>query len=308
MKKAIVTGATGFIGSHICKKLLKDGYVVYGIGRNDKKLSELDKMVNLHPIKLDFVNYDKMPQIIKERGFDFFIHTALYGVNGVDKRDYDIQLMNTKLSCDSVKLARELNCRRFILVGSVDEFESCFAPDDPFIEPSNARVYGLAKFAAENIGKTIALDLGMEYVSALLSLTYGEGNKTNILPNAMIRNTESGKAMDLISGDTYFDIIYIDDAVSGILSVAEKGKNMESYFVGHESLNTFKEIVLDIYTALDSNIRLNFGTYPDAKSVVRFDRINRSKIRRDTGFECRADVKNSILKTREWILKMPEEE
>lgn len=301
-KRVIVTGATGFIGSHLCHALLKQGAEVYGVGRKEDNWNQFYEYEKFHMIALDFEHYYEMKDIIADRDFDYFIHTALSGVNGKDKKDYRIQLNNTVVACDAVKIAKELQCKRFVMLGSVDEFESCFSPDSEFAMPNHARVYGLAKFAAENIGKTVALDLEMEYVSALLSLTYGEGNKTNILPNMIIRNASKGLPMNLITGDNYFDMIYIDDAVEGILTVADKGRNMESYFIGHSELKTFRAYVEEICAALQTDIELKFGTYQDSSSVVRFEDIRRDKLFDDTGFVCRTSIDEGILATQKWLL------
>lgn len=302
MKRAVVTGATGFIGSHICKALLNQEYEVYGVGRTEKKFEQFNKIPNFHPIILDFDRYNTLDEIISDKGFDLFFHTALFGVNGTNKKDYKIQFKNTIISCDVVKLAKKLMCKRFVFIGSVDEFESCFAPDSEFRLPNHARIYGLAKFAAENIGKTIAAEIGIEYVSALLSLTYGEGNNNNILPNMIIKNSLTNSPVDLISGDNYFDMIYIDDAVRGILAIAKLGRNMESYFVGHNDLKTFRNYVEDICAVLGTEMELRFGSYPDSDSVIRFENIRRTKITDDTGFVCSMSLKDGILKTKEWLM------
>lgn len=301
-----MTGATGFIGSHICKTLLDQGFEVYGVGRNRTKFADLKAYANFTPIVLDFVQYNSMPELIDNKGFDYFIHTALYGVNGSDKKDYKIQLKNAEIACDAVKIAKELQCKRFVMIGSVDEFESCFYPDSDFVSPNHARIYGIAKFAAEGIGKAVALDAGIDYVSAILCLTYGEGNKTNILPNMIIRNAARGLPMNLITGDNYFDMIYIKDAVEGILAVAERGKNHESYFIGHHELRTFRQCVEEMRAALETDIELNFGTYADSKSVVKYDDIRRDKLYRDAGFYCKTSTKDGIQATRKWLLKEEE--
>lgn len=302
MKKAIVTGATGFIGEHLCKSLLDRGFEVYGLGRDVRKVQSLLKKEHFHFIKVDFEEYKTMEKIVTERGFDFFIHTALSGVSGIDKKNYDIQLNNAIIACEALKSASILECTRFVMIGSVDEFEAFFSPDDEYRLPNHARIYGLAKFAAENIGKAMASELGIEYVSALLTLTYGEGNNNNVLPNLLIRNSETNTSMKLIEGENYFDMIYIDDAIEGILAVAERGRNMESYFVGHEELKTFKMYVEEICSILESSIELNFGTYKDSPSKVDFEKIRRNKITEDTGFECKVSLEDGILKTRKWLL------
>lgn len=299
--KAVVTGVTGFIGKNLADKLLKSGMYVYGVGRNFDKCKKLLQYKKFKMIQLDFCDYKQLDHIIKDNDIDLFFHMAHMGVNGAGKLDYKIQLENSLVACEAVDAAKRLNCKRFVFSGSIDEYEINYAPDDSFKEPSHSRIYALCKYASENIGKVIAYKSKMEYVTALLSLTYGEGNKTNILPNVIIQNSILGKPMNLIKGDNYFDLIYISDAVDAIIAIGKYGKNMESYYVGHHDLRTFKQTVLDICKILKSNIELNFGSYPDANNPINYDLIDREKLWRDTGFLCNSSEKTAILNTASWI-------
>lgn len=301
MFKAVVTGATGFIGSALCKELLQEGVTVLGIGRNQDILNKLEENKRFKGISLDFSQYDLIDRRIKDRDFDCFFHLANYGVNGADKGNYRVQLTNTMIACDMVGIANILGCKRFVFVGSVDEFESCYRPDASYIQPTHSRIYGTAKYSAECIGKVVSENLGMEYVTALLSLTYGEGNRTNILPNVMIKNSMSGKPINLIAGNNTFDLIYIKEAVQALLAIAQNGKNMESYFVGHEDLRTFKKIVEEINRYLDNPVELNFGKYKDRGIPIEYGDIDRTKLFRDAGYRCDVSIKEGIEKTKAWI-------
>ncbi len=281
---------------------MAQGIEVYGVGRKIEVLDELAKNPLFHSIKAEFEDYSILDQRTDERGFDVFFHLAYLGVNGVNKSDYRIQLMNTMTSCDAIISAKRLGCKRFVFTGSVDEYEANIKLDAPFIPPSHSRIYGIAKFASENIGKTIALENGIEFVSTLLSLTYGEGNKTRILPNTIIRNAELGQPIKLISGNNLFDMNYIDETVGGIIAAAEKGQNLESYFVGHHDLSTFRETVIRICEIIGSKSELLFGEYPDPDYNIDYSSINKEKLYIHTGYKCKADFSESLLRTKEWLL------
>lgn len=302
MKKVVVTGATGFIGGQLCRALLEKGIQVYGVGRNKERLEKLGQNPNFHAVYLEFEDYVQMCNVIMEKNFDIFFHMAYYGVNGESKSDYYVQLKNIEISCKVVEIASELGCKRILFAGSVDEYEAYFNPDAPFILPSHSRIYGLSKFTAENIGKVIALNLGIEYVGVILSLTYGEGNKTNILPNTVIRKSYIGEPISLITGGNFFDMIYIEEAVQGILAAAFYGKNLESYFVGHQELQTFRKIVERMCEVIGSNSELRFGEYKDPDYIMDYRIINRSKLFKDTGYQCKANFAESLLKTKEWLM------
>jgi nucleoside-diphosphate-sugar epimerase len=303
LQKVIITGATGFLGKALTIKLLERGVIVYGIGRSEEKFKSLDKYDNFRKVSLNFDNYDEIERVIKDTNFDAFFHCAYRGVNGEEKKSYEIQLDNIKLACTTVLQAKKLKCKRYVFIGSVDEYEVAKQPDIHFNEPSHSCIYGASKFVSEVIGKALAYESNLEYVSALLTLTYGENNNTNILPNMLIRSSLTNAPVDLITGNDYFDMIYIDEAVNGILSVAEKGVAYESYFVGHEKLRTFKEVVYNLCEIINSKSELNFGRYPDPSFSVDYKHIDREKLRRDTGYSCDYSFKSSIIKTKEWIIE-----
>ena len=303
MYKVVVTGATGFIGQALCNRLLSKGITVYGVGRNLSVLNELENNKRFKGLVLDFDDYDQLSKMIKDRDFDCFFHLANYGVNGADKENFEIQLKNTLIACQMVETAYTLGCRRFVFAGSVDEFEISSKPDEKYKEPTHSLIYGVAKYSSEQIGKALAKKNGIEYVTVLLALTYGEGNNTNILPNVLIKRSISGQQIDLIEGNNTFDMIYISEAVDGIIAVSEYGKPMESYYVGHEQVRTFKDVVNAINETLNNKCILKFGTYKDHGVSVDYSSIDRTKLRKDTGYTCSMSIQEGIQRTYNWISK-----
>lgn len=300
-KKVIITGVTGFIGQALALKFLNDGAEVFGIGRNPEKFAKLDQFKEFHKYVLDFEQYDDISKLIKEEEIDFFFHTAYRGVNGPKKSDCLVQLQNLEVACKTVFQAIELGVKRYLYIGSVDEYEITKFPDKEFNEPTHSRIYAAIKYSSEVIGKVLAYENKLEYVCALLSLTYGEGNNTNILPNMIIRNAHNSEPINLISGNDYFDMISINEAINGIIAVATEGKCYESYFIGHEKLRTFKEIVISMCETIGYTGELNFGKYPDPSFAIEYDKIDRKKLYKDTGYRCEENFSESILETKKWL-------
>ncbi len=303
LKTAVVTGATGFIGKALTKELLNMGFEVYGIGRSNNKFTDLISYAKFHKIVLDFEHYDDIYEILKDKKIDIFFHASYRGVNGAEKSDYTIQLQNLNAACITVLQAAKLQCKKYIYIGSVDEYEVAKLPDIEFSIPTHSRIYAAIKYSSEVIGKTLAYENHLEYSAALLVLTYGEGNATNILPNMMIKNSLLKQNINLITGNDYFDMIYINDAIRGIINVALHGKAYESYFIGHETLHTFREIVEKMSEILDSNIALNFGAYPDPSYTFDYCSVDRSKLFRDTGYKCEYNLEQAIVNTKRWLLE-----
>lgn len=299
-KVAVVTGATGFIGKSLCLSLLNDNFEVFGIGKNQSKFGILNKYPFFHGIILDFNQYNNISNVVGKK-VDYFYHAAYKGVNGKDKDNWNIQLNNLNISCITICEASKLKCSKYIYIGSVDEFEINGKPDDSFRIPSHATIYATMKRSSEIVGKVIAYKNGINYVSGLLPLTYGEGNNTDMLVNTIIRKSINNEKIDLIQGNNYYDLIYIDEAINGLRAIAEKGKKYESYYIGHQKLKTFKEIVVIISNIINNKAPLNFGAYEDSNNVVDYSIIDKNKLKKDTNYVCNFDFKKSILKTKEWI-------
>ncbi len=300
-KRVFITGVGGFIGSHLARHLLDCGYEVYGVYRNSNiSLNESNK--RLHIFRGDLREKSITDIIGTDESFDFFFHLAYEGVSGEKKKDYKVQLSNAMLLCDMVVAAAQLKCRRFINIGSIDEFEAYIKPDGNYIPASKSLIYGAAKNAGNVIARTLAYESNIEYVSAFLSLTYGIGNNSDIIPNVLIKNCMAGKKTCLISGKQLFDMIYIDEAIEAIATIAEKGTNMEGYYVGHEILSSFREVMSRAAVAIGyDNSNLLFGEYNDNPRAIDWEIIDRGKLFRDTGYQCSLSIDEGMKKTFLWM-------
>ena len=122
MKKVVVTGATGFIGGALTKKLLQKGIKVYAIDINQERLDELKKYGDVVTINARFEDYKDLHTKIFD-DIDVVYHFAWNGVFGDSFKDYELQLLNTKYSCDALLLAKKLGARKFVFAGTNNEFE-----------------------------------------------------------------------------------------------------------------------------------------------------------------------------------------
>ena len=147
MSKYIVTGASGFIGNALTKKLLANGDEVWAIVRSKDKINNLDSE-KLHIIEADFTQYSQLSDMIAGKDFDCFFHLAWQGTWGAAFQDYTLQLNNAKYACDALLQAAKINCQRFILIGTIVQLEAKkYLLSDEGI-PRFSCIYGTAKNAA----------------------------------------------------------------------------------------------------------------------------------------------------------------
>lgn len=296
MRKVIVTGAGGFIGGALARKLLDQGLIVYGIDVDLSMTAFLDQYENFIPVAASFSEYKMLDQIIEERNFDVCYHFAWQGVFGDSFKDYSLQLDNAKYACEALMAAQKLNCGKFVMAGTYNEFEiKNFLNSDNF-EPRYTCIYSTSKLAAELICKTLAYNNGINYSAGLICMAYGERNRSRMLANVVINQLINNVSPKLIEGNNLYDMIYIDDIADAFIAIGEKGKNLKSYYVGHRKLKKFRELITEMRDILNPNVELNFGQFKDTANM-NYSLIDLDALYNDTGFECKADFRESILKT-----------
>ncbi len=299
MERAIVTGATGFIGTHLVKALLERGVDVWAIVPDPENLAwaACEKM---HIIKADFSQFDRLSELMEERGFDVCFHLAWAGTWGKPFADYALQLNNAKAACDMIVQAEKLGCRRFILISTIVQLEAMkyMLSDDG--KPRISCIYGTAKNTAAMLCRIQAAQLGIEWNLAVLSSVYGVGDRSKMIENVLIESFLSGARPKLVTGENYYDCTYVEDIVSGLLAIGERGKADKTYYVGHRELKTFKEIVCEIRDVLAPEMELTFGEYPDT-TPIDYSLIDTDALYKDTGFEPVVPLREGITQTAQWL-------
>lgn len=302
MKKVIITGATGFIGSALTKYLLGFGIKVFGVDIDYNKLCQLEQYGDFVPVAADFSQYHTLHKMILDNDIDVFYHFAWSGIFGEAFKDYELQLNNAKYSADTIMQAIKIGCKKFVFAGTYNEYESIDLLNSKNIQPRYTCIYSGSKAASEIICKTLAYNNNIEYNAGLISMTYGEGNYSDVLPNIIIKQLLKNESPRLIKGDNYYDLIYIEDIVRAFKAIGESGKNMKSYYIGHRKLKTFKELLTEVGEIVNKDVEMKFGEYIDT-NTKDWSLIDLDALYNDTGFECKADFKESILKTTDWLRK-----
>ena len=295
MGKYIVTGASGFIGNALTKKLLANGDEVWAIVRSKDKMHNLDS-ANLHIVEADFTQYSQLSDMIAEKDFDCFFHFAWQGY-GKSTNDFYTQIPNIIYACESAVAADKLRCKKFVFADSSHEF---LKRKDNQGQTSFCSIYGAAKYAARRMCIAILQNSDTQFMGVLFTNIFGVGDFSNRSTNTMLKKLLAGEDLDLTPQDVLYDWTYIDDCIDGVLSAVKSGKNNTVYYVGHKDLQTFGDIMSSVRDIVEPLAELRFGKYPD-NSFVDYSLIDLESLRQDTGFECKADFRESIMKTVEWL-------
>lgn len=208
--KVVVSGATGFLGSHLCRHLKALGHEVVGLGRDATRGADLtaDGIV-FHAIDL---SRDARPPVAQA---DAFVHAAALSSNWGRRRDFEAA--NVTGTRHALDMAGRMNVRRFVFISSPTvafRFRDQLGQkeSDPLPPPVNA--YAASKCAAEILVRAYP-----ETVILRPRGLYGRGD-TALLPR-LIRAARNG-ALPLINhGEAVTDLTHVDDAVAAVTAALD---------------------------------------------------------------------------------------
>ncbi|MCL2819362.1 MAG: NAD(P)-dependent oxidoreductase [Oscillospiraceae bacterium] len=278
MKRVVITGADGFIGNALSNKLK-------------------DNNVDVIEVTLE----KSLPKNLNN--IDVFFHFAREGGYSKDSfKNTKLQIQNLTNDCDAVYSALEVGAKRFIYPQTYNYLEIKEFISGNISNPRYTNIYSASKTAAEVIGKTIAYNSNLDYISGACSMMYGPGNyHADSFSSVLIRNLIHGDEVKCVAGENLYDMVFINDIVDAFIAIANHGKNLKTYYIGHRKLKTFKEIVLEIRDIINPECKITFGAYPEAPQIIDWSDVGLDDLYNDTGFECSSDLRESILYTVNWV-------
>ena len=306
MKRVILTGGTGVVGNAVVRELLEHEVEVFTVvrpGYHERgRISRLTGM-NVHIVECDIREIYKLPDSLPVRGFDAWYQFAWDGLFFEELTDYTKQVMNIKYLLDAVSIAAEVGCSKFIGAGSVSQYELQATKGQPTIGDKH-KVYKTAKLCCEYMGRSVAGDLGIQFIWPIITNIYGAGESSPRLINSMIRNLLAGRHQSLSEGNQLYDFIYITDAAKAFHLIGEYGRQDRIYTVAQGQVRPLKDFMNVIRDIVAPKTKLGFGEKDFNGVYLPAEAYDISSLVEDTGFSASISFEEGIRKTTEWIKKM----
>lgn len=216
--KILVTGAAGFVGSHLIRHLYTQGYQVIGAVRSQQNVS-YDAFAELEYKAVGDIqdSLDWMPCL---KGVDAVVHLAnrAHALRESDSNSLALyRLINTEGTLHLARQAAAIGVKRFIFISSVKVNGESTLPGQSFSQVDQnipTDPYGLSKYEAEQKLKELSLNTGMEVVIIRPPLIYGPGVKANFLK--MIQWVEKDIPLPLGSINNKRSLLGIDNLLDFI--------------------------------------------------------------------------------------------
>ncbi len=302
MKRAVITGATGAIGTALIQRLLAEQIEILvlvreGSRRNEKiPVSPLVRMAycSLEQLR-DFENPTDMP-------YDAFFHLAWAGPFGADRNNMFMQSDNIRHELDAVELAARLGCTVFVGAGSQAEYGRVpagkkLSADLPCC-PENG--YGIAKLTAGRMSRILCEQKGIRHVWGRILSTYGPGDGEHTLVMSSVIKFLNGEDGDFTKGEQEWDYLYNGDVANAFYLMAERGKHGKVYPIGSGKTRPLAEFITLIRDAANPACKLNFGAVPYFENQVMYLCADIDELTADTGFEPSVPFEEGIARTVAW--------
>jgi len=306
MKRTLVTGATGFVGTNLVRRLLADGHKVHVLCRPESnywRLEDIHQDIETHKASLS--DKDALSQCLNIIKPEQVFHLA---ANGAYSWQNDLDsIISTNVTGIANLLACLANsgCESFVTAGSSSEYGyKDHAPkEEEWLDPNSE--YAIAKAAATHFCRLYAQKHGLNTTVLRLYSAYGPYEDKDRLIPTMIDHGLQKKLPPLVNPDIARDFIYIDDAIDAFIAAAA-AKNIEPgavYNLGTGKQTTLREVVDLTRKVFNISDEPQWGSMPNRKwdTCVWIADIN--KISKSLNWQPKHTFEEGFLKTIKWSRK-----
>jgi UDP-glucose 4-epimerase len=230
MKTALITGATGLIGSALIPQLLEHKVNIVCLVRSGKQ-----GFVNpaANAIEVSSFETASLRKSLTGISADVVFHLASYGVQAPDRDREQLIEGNIRLTAHLLEAVQDLPLSRFLFAGSCSEYAPAeagkpIAESHP-LQPTS--VYGAAKAAAELYGNALAMQLNIPFITLRLFNVFGPGEGPHRLIPFIMDHLLRDEAAELTGGEQVRDFLHVEDVASALIAAAS------SDLRGHEAYN-----------------------------------------------------------------------
>lgn len=261
--KAIVTGATGFIGTALCRELLENGHEVTALVRpGSTKKEKLDFGTpltdRLHIIELSLGQLSELGGYIEKA--DIFYHLAWNGSAGAEREDFAIQYTNINYTAEAIRAAVKCGCKKFIGAGSQAEYGVVREKAKEYeTVPHPFMMYGAAKLAAYHMGRLVAGQEGISFVWPRIYSVYGVGENPGTLVSYVVECLKRGEVPELSPCENMWNFLEITDCARALLLLGEIESTEGIYHVASKDSRLLREFVEEIRDVILPGSELGFG-------------------------------------------------
>lgn len=307
-KKVLVTGGTGFIGSHLVKRLIELGSEVTttNLVIEPKSYFERESLADQVAIaNVDITDFESVYDLVTKTGPDYIFHLAAQALVEVayynPRRTLESNIMGTVNILESARLYPKM---KGIVVASSDKAygkngKQKYVENTPL---KGDHPYEVSKSAADLICYSYFKTYGVPVTVSRFGNVYGEGdlNTSRIVPGIMKVLVDGGMLKIRSSGKFVRDYINVKDVVNGYLTLAEQIDKArgEAYNFGSKETLSVIELISILETSLGKKVP--YKILNSTKNEIPYQSLDYEKVRKAFGWKPKYTLKNTSGEIFKW--------
>jgi len=310
--KALVTGAAGFIGSHLCERLIGDSLAVVGLDNFDDFYDPAVKRANIAAcldieqfelVEGDIRDADAVGSVLAGGDVDIIVHlAAMAGVRPSIKDPLTYQDVNVNGTMVLLEGAKQFGVKKFVFGSSSSVYGNNMKV--PFSETDNVDFpispYAATKKAGELICHVYSHLYGIDMVCLRLFTVYGPRQRPDLAIHKFCKLIEAGEPIPVFGdGSMRRDFTYIDDIIDGIVGAMSKCEGYEIYNLGESRPVRLDVLVSEIENALGKKAQINRLPVPPGDVKQTYADVTKAKER--LGYEPKTEITLGLERFVEWL-------
>lgn len=297
MKRAMITGATGAVGTALIEELIKNKVEILVLCREGSKRNS---QIPVHPlVTMKYCSLHQLSDLQNDTGkeYDVFYHFAWDGTVGPARDDLFLQNLNARYALDAVEAAKRFGCRKFVGAGSQAEYgrvEGKLKPDTPVFPETG---YGIGKLCAGQMTRIRARQLGMQHNWVRILSVYGPNDGSQSLVMTAINQLLANKIPKFTKGGQMWDYLYSSDAARAFYLIGENGFDGKIYVLGSGRARPLAEYIEEIRKAVNPLGKIDLGGIPYSEKQVMYLCADVDELEKDTGWKAEVDFAEGIMIT-----------
>lgn len=310
--KILVTGAAGFIGSHLCERLVSEGAIVTGFDNFDNfysrdikqgNISGLLSRENFRLVEGDIRDLVCVESIVKQDKPDMIVHLAAKaGVRPSIEDPVGYQDVNINGTVVLLEAAKKFGIKNFIFASSSSVYGN--NKKVPFSETDNVDFpispYAATKKACELICHTYSHLYDINMTCLRFFTVYGPRQRPDLAIYKFTSFIEAGKAIPVFGdGSMRRDFTYIDDIIDGVIGAMRNCKDYEVYNLGESQPVRLDTLITEIENALGKKAITSRLPMQPGDVLQTYADVTKAKER--LGYEPRTDLKTGLKEFVKWF-------
>ena len=300
IKKILLTGGAGFIGSHLLELLISKKYEITVLEKDSSNAWRINYLMD--KVKYYAVNKAKLEDIFKTNKFDCIIHLATFykkqhgSIVDVKKMIETNILLPTLL----LELAVKYQVQYFINTGTFFEYKlkkEELLTENSVLEPYD--LYALTKISFDNILKYYTTHYKIKGITLKLFAPYGEKDNKKLIVY-LIENLLKNKSVNLTHGIQKWNFTYVKDIVDAYLKtlkyINKMKKNYDFFNIGSNKVISIRNVVKILEEISNKKISVKWGTIKYSKREILYVNCSNNKAKNILGWVPQYNFKKGLEK------------